>query len=194
MVYKNFAGFLKTKRICQKNEINKCSYYSFSIFPYIEFNIDNCMEENKILKKYIYQPEIKEWFHLQNNHGKFLSKEHKVFCEKCNSIEAHYEFKIFYEFSNNLIIAINRGEKYSNKSNVIYSQKLEIKTEILDYKFKLVGIIKRMVDNKGEYFASIYLDNDTNEWMLCKRNEIIKVNSPFFLSEGLVVMLFYTKI
>ena len=71
---------------------------------------------------------------------------------------------------------------------------MEIGGEILNYKYKLVGVIKRMIDNKGEYFASIYLDNDTNEWMLFNRNEIIKVNNPFVLSEGLVVMLFYTKI
>ena len=193
-IFKNFAGFLKTKRICQKKEENKCKYYSFNIFPYIEFNIDNCMEENEILNKYNYQPEIKEWFNLQNNHGKFLSVEHNILCPKCNNIEDHYEFKQFYELSNNLIIAINRGDKYRNKSNVIYSQKLEIKAEILNYNFKLVGLIKRMMDNKGEYFACLYLDKDTNEWMLYKRNEIKKVNSPFFLSEGVAVMLFYTKI
>ena len=193
-IYENFAGFLKTKRICQKKEKSKCAIYSFSIFPYIEFNIDNCMEENTILKKYNYQPEIKEWFKLQRNHGRFLSVEHKIICKNCNCIEAHYEFKQFYEFPNNLVIAINRGEKYRNKSDVIYSQKMEISSDILTYKFKLVGVIKRKIDNKGEYFASIYLDNDTNEWMLFNRNEIIKVNNPFVLSDGLVVMLFYTKI
>ena len=193
-IYKNFVGFLKTNRICQKYEENRCRNYSFSIFPYIEFNIDNCMKGDKNLKKYNYQPEIKQWFDLQKDRSKFLSVEHKISCQKCKSVETYYEFKHFYEFPNNLIIAINRGENYRNKSNVIYSKKLEIQSEILNYNFKLVGIIKRMVDNKGEYFASIFLDNDTNEWILCKRNELTKVNSPFFLSEGLVVILFYTKV
>ena len=49
-IYENFAGFLKTKRLCQKKEKNKCHSYSFSIFQYLEFNIDNCMEENTKLK------------------------------------------------------------------------------------------------------------------------------------------------
>lgn len=193
-IYQNFCGFLKTKRIFHKKGENSFGYYSFSIFPYLEFIIDNCMEENKITKKYIYQPEIKEWFYLQYNHGKFLSVEHNISCPKCHSIEAHYEFRHFYEFPNNLIIAINRGEKYRNKSILIYSLKMEIETEILKYNFKLVGVIKRMIDNKGEYFASIFLDNDTNEWILCNRNELTKVGNPLFFSEGLVVMLFYTKI
>jgi serine/threonine protein kinase len=37
-IYENFAGFLKTKRICQKKEKNRCSFYSFSIF-YIVISI-----------------------------------------------------------------------------------------------------------------------------------------------------------
>lgn len=195
IIYKNFVGFLKTVRICQKKKEEKnCRYYSFSIFPYLEFNIDKCVEANEKLKKIAYQPEIKEWFNLQKNHSKFLSVEHNITCKKCNSIQPHVEFKQFYDFSNNLIIAINRGEKYRNKSKVIYSQNLEIKTEKSIFSFKLVGVIKRMSDNKGEYFACIYLGKETNEWFICNRNEITKVGDPFSLPEGLVVMLFYTKI
>ena len=50
-----------------------------------------------------------------------------------------------------------------------------------------------MIDNKGEYFASIYLDQDNNKWMLCERSSIKEVSDHNALEEGLVVMLFYRK-
>jgi hypothetical protein len=50
-----------------------------------------------------------------------------------------------------------------------------------------------MVDNKGEYFISINLDKDTNQWVLYERNKLTKVDNPFIYPNGLVIMLFYIK-
>ena len=192
IISRNFVGFLKTKRICQLNsdDKKKCQWYSYSLYPYVEFNLDNCMKKkDNSENEYEYEPNVENWFGLQFNHDKILSLDHNVFCKKCNRITTHVEFKQFEpeNFPKNLIISIYRGDEYKNKSKIDYPLKLT------SGKFELVGVIKRMIDDKGEYFASIYLDPDNNKWMLCERSSIKEVSDHNALEEGLVVMLFYRK-
>ena len=183
-----FIGFLKTRRIDQ----NQCKTYAYSIFPYIEFQLDRIFKHNTIE----YEPNIKKWFDIQNKHIYVLN----ILCNKCKCIISHKEFKQFDIFPKNLIIILNRGEAYKNTSKVIFPVNLKIK-EIKAMKdnyekkeFILVGIIKRMEEQNREYFISINYDSDKKIWILSDGNSLKEIDNPLVHEEGLVVILFYSKI
>lgn len=184
IISKLFVGFLNTKRTC----INcKECLYNYSLFPFIEFNLDKCFKKNNNI--YEYEPNVEKWFLIQQEHNKLLSEKQNIFCEVCKCVTSQYESKIFENFPNNLIIVINRGEGYNNKSKVIYSLTMNLGGLI----FELVGVVKRITDKNGEYFISINLHNSNPKtWIISKRNKITKINNPINHSEGLVVLLFYS--
>ena len=186
IISQNFVGILKTKRMCMKVS-NKCSRYSYYLYYFIEFNLDYCMKKDKSNGNIYYESDIEKLFDIQKNHCQHLSLKHNIYCNICNWFKEQKEFKQYEYYPKDLIFVINRGEGYSNHSPVDY--KLKLKTGGFD----LVGVIKRMVDNKGEYFISINLDKDTNQWVLYERNKLTKVVNPFVYPNGLVIMLFYAK-
>ena len=66
-----------------------------------------------------------------------------------------------------------------------------------NYKYNLVGIIKRFFDNEnGEYFVALYKDDNTlwKKYNEHNNNKVINVLDPLTENEGLVVMLFYYMI
>ena len=183
-IAKYFIGFLKTTRICQKCEKG---YYSFNLFPFIEFDLGIC-EGFK---------DIQQLFFKQHKISHILKEEHKIVCEECKCIKEHKESKIFYILPQNLIISLYRGESFKNKMNLEITNELDL-TEVVENKiksnFNLVGIIKRCVDNKGiEYYISIYLDNNKKCWMIYERGNLKKIEKPLEHNNGLIMLLFYSK-
>ena len=179
-----FVGFIKTKRICT---IQTCreGLYSFNLFPFIEFDLDMVGDN----------PNLPNWFFNQNNNCFTLTADHNFVCQKCRCIRAHHEFKQFYKMPQNFIISINRGEGFRNTMNVQFplvldlNQMIEINT---NSKFNLVGIIKRIVDNKGfEYYIALYLDFSQNSWMVSEKGKITKIGNPLNHNNGMVMQLFY---
>ena len=182
-----FVGYIKTKRIC-----NKCNsaYYSFNIHPFIEFD----MEMSKIPKD---DPMnlLENWFKAQNNQKKVLSVEHKIVCRKCGVTE-HREFKQFYVMPKCFIISLNRGKSYTNNYQINIPMVLNLKDKIEienSYNiYNLVGIVKRMTDEKqDEYFIAIYFDHCHNTWVISDRNSVSTISNPLAHTDGLVVLLFY---
>ena len=95
----------------------------------------------------------------------------------------------------NFIISLNRGEGFRNTMNVQFplvldlNQMIEINTNSI---FNLVGIIKRIVDNKGfEYYIALYLDFTQNSWMASEKGKITKIGNPLNHNNGMVMQLFY---
>ena len=181
-----FVGFIKTKRICQKC---REGLYSFNLFPFIEFDFDICCKYNN----------LESWFQEQNNHCLDLSVEHNVVCQKCRCVRPQNEFKQFYSLPSNFIISLNRGEGFINQNNINYplvldlGQKVEYKKSYS--KFNLVGIVKRMIDNKGaEYYISIYLDPSKNCWILSDRYKLTPIKNPKYHNQGMIMLLFYSAI
>ena len=195
LIYKYFIGFLKTKRICQNKRKNKCETYAYSVFPYIEFQLDRCLND----KTFEYEPNIKNWFIIQINHNHVLTKNHNIFCPKCKCVALHNEFKHLDTFPKYLIIVLNRGDAYRNTSKVIFPLDLKIvevkaMNEIYEKEFNLVGIIKRMEEQNREYFISINYDSDKAKWILSDGKSLKEIDDPLTHEEGLVVILFYSKI
>ena len=176
---KYFCGGLKTKRNCYTC---KHSFYNYYTIPYLEFQLDNCFSMNEITKTYQYEPKLVSWFNKQYNHGKLLN----ITCKTCKSKLS--EFKQIEPFQHHLVITINRGEGYNNKSKIVYP--LEIN---LNFPYDLVGIIKRISDEKGEYFISISLNfSDGKTWTLSNKETAKKINNPLDHSDGDIVMLCYS--
>ena len=181
-----FVGFIKTKRICQQC---REGIYSFNLFPFIEFDLDICAKF----------PNFESWFQEQNNHCLDLSVEHNVVCQKCRCIRAQNEFKQFFSLPSNFIISLNRGEGFRNQTKIDYplvldlTQKVEKKDSYC--KFNLVGVVKRVVDNKGaEYYIAIYLHPYQNCWVLSDRYNLTQINNPKYHIQGMEMLLFYSAI
>ena len=184
LISKYFVGLIKTKRICM---ICREGLYSFNLFPYIEFDLDRCGQD----------PNLPNWFYTQNNNNVDLTSEHNIVCQNCRCVRDHFEFKQFFTLPKNFIISLNRGDGFKNQTNVQFPIVLDLKDKIelpnSPSVFNLVGIVKRMADNKGdEYYISIYLDPFQNSWMICEKNNLIPINNPFMHNGGLVMILFYS--
>ena len=184
-ISKYFIGFLKRKRVCINcNE----ELYSFNLFPFIEFNLD-------ISKKY---QKFENWFKEQNEHYLELSEKLNIECKKCGCITPHNEFKQFFEFPQNLIISLNRGERFKINTPINYPTFLDL-SNIVEKKdsyskFNLVGVVKRMVDNKGnESYCSLYLDPYQKCWFSKEIDKFEKIKGPKEHKRGMVMLLFYSS-
>jgi serine/threonine protein kinase len=184
IISKYFVGVIKTKRICKTC---RDGLYSFNLFPFIEFDLDICGQDSN----------LPNWFNTQNNNCLDLTAEHNVVCQNCRCVREHHEFKQFFSLPQNFIISLNRGEGFKNKAYVQFPIVLDLTQKIEKGDspciFNLVGVIKRMVDNKGgEYYIALYFDSFQNSWILSEKNSLTKINNPLMHNQGLVLILFYS--
>jgi serine/threonine protein kinase len=199
IISKYFIGLFAIIRFCKKCQKE---LYDYSICPYVEFDLDKCYNEKKE-----YEPNIEEWFILQFKH---ISEKKNIYCENCKCITTQNESKSIVRFPENLIIAINRGDDYNNQSEVKYSEEINLGGTI----FKLIGVVKRMVDKGGEeYFISFHLEQSNDTWVVSerekeenkkrenkkgenkkgenKKGENKKEVNPIKHEKGIVMLLFY---
>lgn len=181
-----FIGLIKTKRLC----FNGCKkgFYSFNLHPFIEFDLDMVQGE----------PNIENWFYLQNNKKVILNTEHKIICPNCNMVRDFREFKQFYNLPKCFIISLNRGENYKNihqpQIPLFLDLTNKIETRDCPTQFNLVGIVKRSLDEKNEeHFIAIYKDKN-NRWKKSEREKVEDIMDPLADKDGLVIMLFYSAI
>ena len=181
-----FIGLIKTKRLC----FNGCKkgFYSFNLHPFIEFDLDMVQGE----------PNIENWFYLQNNKKVILNTEHKIICPNCNMVRDFREFKQFYNLPKCFIISLNRGENYKNihqpQIPLFLDVTNKIETRDCPTQFNLVGIVKRSLDEKNEeHFIAIYKDKN-NRWKKSEREKVEDIMDPLADKDGLVIMLFYSAI
>lgn len=191
LISKYFVGKIKTKRICQKEKPNnqKCrmGYYSFNLFPYIEFDLNRCNNDLN----------LQNWFHTQNNKNIALNEDHKIICQFCQSFAEFFEFKQFYTLPENFIISLNRGVGFKNQSNINIPMFLDLTGNIDDIKsfnkFNLVGMVKRISnDINSEYYIALYLDTFQKCWFIYENNNVTKINNPLEHNKGLTLILFYS--
>ena len=186
VISKYFCGCLKIKRLCNQKKNEYCNYFGYNFYssPYIEFQLDKCFRviDNNICQ---FEPNIEAWFNIQTNHCKSLSEKHNIVCPKCNS--GLNEFIQFEQFQKHLVIAINRGEGYTNHSKVAYNLKINLGKIIFD----LVGVVKRISDETGEYFISISFDFDQNTWIISDKESAKPIINPLAHSVGDEVIFYY---
>ena len=211
----HFILYMKKKRVCKNitsicenclNNSGKSCYckkcrnhvYSFSACPFIELNMDICLQDIKIrqdgLEKIVKLDTLENWFYAQNFYETILNKEHKFVCLECQEETEQKELNQFYILPSCFIISLNRGKNNSNNFKIPLEINLEKMVERKDYpyKFELIGIVQRYFQEKeGEKFVAVY--KDQNEWKKYDKEEE-EINIDKTLSEndnGLPVMLFY---
>ena len=211
----HFILYMKKKRVCKNitsicenclNNSGKSCYckkcrnhvYSFSACPFIELNMDLCLQDIKIrqdgLEKMVKLDTLENWFYAQNFYETILNKEHKFVCLECQEETEQKELNQFYILPSCFIISLNRGKNNSNNFKIPLEINLEKMVERKDYpyKFELIGIVQRYFQEKeGEKFVAVY--KDQNEWKKYDKEEE-EINIDKTLSEndnGLPVMLFY---
>lgn len=184
IISKNFLSVIKTKRKCKT-----CNqgYYSFDITSFIEFNLEKCGENL----------DLKNLFYLQNNHDLNLNISYNYVCEDCQNIREFFEFKQFYSLPNCLIICINRGDGYKIRSAINFPKFLNLEKDLEQVNspnnFRLVGIVKRVIDNKNEeYYISLYLNPYMGNWMISSKYGTMEIGDPLNHNEGMVMVLFYS--
>jgi len=181
LISKFFVGKIQTKRICQND---KATYYSYTAFPFIEFDMERC----KKLKA------IEDWFLAQKNLNHILKLEENVFCSECKQIQEHNESKQFYTFPQNFIISLNWRDINPYSFNI--PEQLDLSKDIIEdslspKKFELIGIVKKLFDEKKEeYYIAVY--KDKNQWMVSAKKEIRKCNNIKEI-EGIPFLLFYSS-
>ena len=211
----HFILYMKKKRVCKNitsicenclNNSGKSCYckkcqnhvYSFSACPFIELNMDICLQDIKIrqdgLEKMVKLDTLENWFYAQNFYETILNKEHKFVCLECQEETEQKELNQFYILPSCFIISLNRGKNNSNNFKIPLEINLEKMVERKDYpyKFELIGIVQRYFQEKeGEKFVAVY--KDQNEWKKYDKEEE-EINIDKTLSENdnrLPVMLFY---
>ena len=170
-----FIGKLKTNRICQAC---KKILYSFTLFPFIEFNMEKCKNI----------PKLEDWFFNQAKLNHKLYLKDNVVCNDCKQSQEHIENKQFSEYPQNFIISLNWGDIVPYDINIPEKLNLPENKNLLK-KFNLVGIIKQLKDEKDEEYY-IAINKDKNQWMIADKKEIKKCDN-INENDGIPFLLFY---
>ena len=137
---------------------------------------------------------IEDWFLAQKNLNHILKLEENVFCSECKQIQEHNESKQFYTFPQNFIISLNWRDINPYSFNI--PEQLDLSKDIIEdslspKKFELIGIVKKLFDEKKEeYYIAVY--KDKNQWMVSAKKEIRKCNNIKEI-EGIPFLLFYSS-
>ena len=103
-----------------------------------------------------------------------------------------------------LIICFIRGNDYKNESQIVFEEKLDVKgyvdkKENSPFKYRLVGSINRIINEKGnEEFVYFAKDPENEIWHINVKNEgnsddAFIQNTPIDLMQktGNIILLFY---
>ena len=178
-ISKNFFSFIKTVRTCYGCRNSKCS---FSKLYFIPINVNILIQKNNNL----IDINIKNGIEcLKNTMANIDIKKGKK-CKICNKVSQFQETKSFYHTAKNLIILLDRGENFENKTFINFDENLYLnQSEIERYNhlyYQLTGIIEKV----GEEYISFVKKN--NIWTSNKGEQF---NFENVKKVGLVVALFY---
>ena len=193
-IFDFFYGIMKTKTACEGCEKSGRLYstYSFNYFYFVSFNIDLAVKQRP---KNEYN--VEDLFKIQNDICIRIDMKKLKYCNKCNSVQVHYQRKQFFSFPPFLIICFDRGNNI-NKKKILYNLNLDLNNQCdFSYShknFQLIGIVKRLDKNDKEHYIALYFDNIYNSWILRDDSNITKINSPMEHNQGIEMMLFYKRI
>ena len=191
-----FLGIAKRKRIC-----STCGYpnYSFNNFCFVFFDLSKRDSDEDF--------NLNKGFEDLHENGKDIKAEssNRIYCKRCLSYQDHTEYNRFYQMNKQLIICFIRGNDFKNESKIIFEEKLDVKGYVdkkddSPFKYKLVGSINRIINEKGnEEFVYFAKDPENEIWHMSVETEenrnddaIIK-DTPMDLMQktGNIILLFY---
>ena len=183
IISNNFLGLMKLSNTCN---ICKTRIYSFNSYFFVTFNLET------IRPNYNEKLILDNLFKMQNQ----TEKMNKIYCYKCLKKTSQISVKQFYSFPKLLVISIQRGASYQYNNSIDIKEQLDL-TQIADfkipnYRYQLIGVLKRKTKNGSENFISICHFNQ--KWWECEDSYVNETLTPsYFDPEGDTIMLFYER-
>lgn len=181
-----FCGIMLTELKCDICDNIK---YSFNNFCFLYYDLSKKNNE--------------EQFNLFEEGFKINHLEKRLYCGKCLIEQKHFESNKYYKMPHQLVIYFNRGNNYTNTSDIIFEENLNLINYIEDKNgspkdFYLVGSINRKIINeKEEEFIYYTRDpNNKNIWYISNMKdyqnyEMAPIND--IKKNGQIIMLFYNN-
>ena len=188
-----FFGILKEKKICQKcNMIN----YNFGCFCLLTLDLNEiCGMNNQNQKQKV---DLINIFQVMNTRQKAYNLEDQIYCDRCLSYQIHIKNKQLYSMPYELIISLERGSNYINKTLINFPFFLDLSNLVelreAPKKYQLVGCVNA-VEIKGEqHYISFTKDNNSENWFCYDDDKINQVDRNMAITYGTPILLFYSYI
>ena len=182
-----FFGILKEKKVCQKcNMLN----YNFGCFCLLTFDL------NEICGMNYQNVDLISLFQAMHDRKKQYNLQDQIYCDRCLSYQPHTKNKQIYSMPYELIISIERGINYTNKTIINFPFDLDLSKFVelvgAPNKFQLVGCVN-YIEIKGEaHYISFTKNRNNDTWLCSDDDKITQTNRNMALTYGLPVLLFYS--
>lgn len=184
-----FFGAIKEKRVCMSC---KSGHYSFNPFYILNVDIEEVVKLGKNMIS------LEDCFRAQSNHFVELNLDKCANCKKCQRWTEQKNYRRIYYTPYNFIINFDRSEHCKNDKEIYFELKLNVQ-EFVEFSksplnYILVGIIRRIEKDKRKKYISLTFNQAENIWILTDGFTTKKEKDPLSFKEGIVLMLFYTKV
>ena len=116
-------------------------------------------------------------FQVMHTRKKTYNLEDQIYCDRCLSYQVHIKNKQLYSMPYELIISLERGSNYINKTLINFPFDLDLSNFVelreAPKRYKLVGCVNT-VEIQGEpHYISFNKDLNSDTWFKFKENHII---------------------
>ena len=184
-----FFGILKERKICQKcNMIN----YNFGCFCLLTFELNEIIGINNQNQKV----DLINIFQAMHTRKKQYYLEDKVYCDRCLGYQIHNKNKQIYSMPYELIISLERGINYANKTIINFPFFLDLSNFVelngAPKKFQLVGTVNVIENNEGTHYISFTKDKNSETWICSDDDKINQTDRNMAITYGIPILLFYS--
>ena len=184
-----FFGILKEKKICQKcNMLN----YNFGCFCLLTFDLNEICGINNPNQRV----DLINIFQAMHTRKKQYNFEDKIYCDRCLSYQIHVKNKTIYSMPYELIISLERGINYANRTLINFPFDLDLSNFVelteAPKKFKLVGTVNVIEINGESHYISFTKDKNNEIWICSDDDKINQTDRTMALSYGIPILLFYS--
>ena len=184
-----FFGILKEKKICQKcNMLN----YNFGCFCLLTFDLNEICGFNNPNQRV----DLINIFQAMHTRKKQYNFEDKIYCDRCLSYQIHVKNKQIYSMPYELIISLERGINYANRTLINFPFDLDLSNFVelteAPKKFKLVGTVNVIEINGESHYISFTKDKNNEIWICSDDDKINQTDRTMAISYGIPILLFYS--
>ena len=184
-----FFGILKEKKICQKcNMLN----YNFGCFCLLTFDLNEICGFNNPNQRV----DLINIFQAMHTRKKQYNFEDKIYCDRCLSYQIHVKNKQIYSMPYELIISLERGINYANRTIINFPFDLDLSNFVelteAPKKFKLVGTVNVIEINGESHYISFTKDKNNEIWICSDDDKINQTDRTMAISYGIPILLFYS--
>ena len=170
--------------------------YNFGCFCLLTLDLNEiCGMNNQNQKQKV---DLINLFQVMNTRQKVYNLEDQIYCDRCLSYQIHIKNKQLYSMPYELIISLERGSNYINKTLINFPFFLDLSNLVelreAPKKYQLVGCVNA-VEIKGEqHYISFTKDNNSENWFCYDDDKINQTERNLAITYGTPILLFYSYI